>query len=208
MDKKLIILISLGILMFWYFTELLSRLLIVVVLAGLIWWYYKKNFEGFLNTRPDIGPVGAAPFRGFFNEPSKFVNFCLTQKPRGNNGPYPIYYWWKYLFNKMQNQQYKDCDQYRCQNKEFNGYNAKPGFNLANGIYVDPTQNLQSVSDLNFGSDCGYYENPIEFCNRYPHYEMCPNNWITSKHPVRNQQRCDLQTPLSWQDNRELDIYG
>lgn len=160
---------------------------------------YQRYTEGFINTLPDMGPIGTAGMRNYFNETSRFINFDLTDKPRGNNGPFPIYYWWKNLFNDQLNNQYKDCDQYRCQTKHANGYDAKPGFNLINGVYEDPTANLQSVANLNFGTDCGYYANPIEFCNKYPQYELCPNNWITPKHPVRQSKTCDLYTPQSWQ---------
>ena len=196
---QLIILAVLSIALLFYFTELVARVVIVAVLAFIIWFYYNNYFESFINTRPDVGPQGPSPFKGFFNEPSKFINFDLTDKPRGNNGPYPIYWWWKNAYNDLQNQQYKDCDQYRCQTQALNGYTAKPGFNLNKGMYTDPTLQMQSVDDLNFGGDCGYYENPIEFCNRYPEYELCPNHWISDRHPVKSQKQCDLYTVLPWQ---------
>jgi len=197
---QLLVLIFLSVLLLFFFTQLISRLIIVTILAVIIWLYYINYYqESFINTRPDIGPIGPGPFRGFFNEPAKFINFDLTDKPRGNNGPFPIYWWWKNAYNDLLNQQYKDCDQYRCQTRTLNGYTAQPGFNLNKGVYSDPTSNMQTVTNLNFGSDCGYYENPIEFCNRYPHYELCPNNWIDERHPLKNKKACDLYTPLTWQ---------
>ena len=191
----IIFLFFFAIILVWYFTSLLFRLAVIVLAICILWGYYKTQTEGFITTRPDIGPVGPAPFRGFFNEPSRFINFNLTEKPRASNGPFPIYDWWKNKYTHQLNKQYQECDQYRCQSKSQNGYSARPGFNLENGVYSDPTKNLQTVADLNFGGDCGYYENPVEFCNRYPQYEMCPNSWVNEQHPVRAKKQCDLQTP-------------
>lgn len=178
-----------------YLGNFLVAFFIVIILWSLVQWSYQRTLEHYVNTRPDSGPSMSGPFRGYFNEPAKFINFCLTDKPRGNNGPYPIYNWWKYKYNNQLNQQYKDCDKYRCVTPTLNGFTAKPGFSLKNGSYVDPDMNLQTVSQLNLGSDCGYYENPVAYCNKYPKSIMCPNNWITPKHPVRQENACDLWTP-------------
>ena len=156
--------------------------LIVLIFIGFIGTYV---VESFINTQ-DAGPTATAPFRGFFNEPAKFLNFCLSKKPRGSNGSYPIYSWWKNNHHQMHNKMYENCDQYRCRTPKLNGYTAKSGFNLTNGSYSNPTKNLQKVSDLNIGHDCDYYENPISFCNKYPAYELCPNHWVRKQHPVKN----------------------
>lgn len=178
-------------------------LLIILCILIFLWlgklFINMRYYEGFINTLPDMGPIGTAGLKNYFNETSRFINFDLSDKPRGNNGPFPIYYWWQNLYNDQLNNQYLNCDQYRCQTKDLNGYNAQPGFNLSNGVYEDPTLKHQTVSDLNFGNDNGYYANPILFCNKYPQYELCPNNWITPKHPVRQSHNCDLYTPQNWQ---------
>lgn len=158
--------------------------LVVIVVIGFLGAY---AIERFINTQ-DAGPTATAPLGGFFAEPASYLNFCLTKKPRGNNGPYPIYWWWRNNHHKMHNKMYQNCDQYRCQTPKLNGYTAKSGFNLTNGSYSDPTKKLQKVTDLNFGHDCGYYENPIEFCNKYPEYELCPNHWVSKKHLVHTQK--------------------
>lgn len=176
----------------------LRILFFALIALGLIYLLRRYALEGFINTQ-DAGPTATAPFRGFFNEPSKYLNFCLTNKPRGNNGPYPIYWWWKYNHHPLHNKLYQNCDQYRCRNQKLNGYTANKGFNLTQGVYDNPVKNLQKVSDLNFGHDCGYYENPIAFCNKYPEYELCPNHWVSKRHPVHESKACSLRTPLKWQ---------
>jgi hypothetical protein len=164
-------------LIFWYATELFVEALIVGGLIFLLWLLNRNRIEGFLNIRPSVKLIN--------DQPAKFLNFDLTTKPRANNGAYPIYYWWKNMYNQLQNKQYFDCDQYRCQNRKYNGATAKAGFNLQNGIYRNPIQNQMNISQLNFGNDCRYYENPIEYCHNYPNYQLCPNHWITLDHPVK-----------------------
>lgn len=177
----------------WY------RIFIVVILLVILWSLFGTPIEGFINTQ-DYGPRAPAPFRNHFNEPSKFLNFCLTKKPRGG-GPYPAYLWWKYYHHPAHNYLYRNCDQYRCQSPTENGYTAIPGVSLVDGRrYTDPTHNQQKVSDLNFGNDCGYYENPIEFCNKHPEYELCPNHWIRPKHQVHRQKECSIRTQPKWQE--------
>jgi hypothetical protein len=171
------------VLIIWFIDNIFIRAGVALYIIYLVWNWMQTNSETFISTRPDIGPAGTAGFNGFFAEPAKFINFDLTEKPRGNNGPYPMYDWWKHHYRQQLRNQYRDCDQYRCQKNDL----------IVKPKSEDNWSQYQTVADLNFGNDCGYYENPIEFCNRYPYYELCPNNWLTSDHPVRNQRQCGTE---------------
>ena len=180
------IILGFGLSLYYYRNTLTMEVMAIgIIILMAMMWQFTVRFEPFISTRPDVGAIIDAPFRHQLLQGARYINFDLTEKPRGNNAPFPTYVWWKYLYNPELNLQFQDCDQYRCQSLKQNGFTAEAGFNLQDGKYQDPTQNLQTVSNLNFGSDCGYYDNPIDFCNRYPHFELCPNNWISSNHPLR-----------------------
>ncbi len=184
---KILILCILIIILMFYVTELIIKIVMVAILTFIIWVYYTNYLENFANILDDgINSKEFSSFTDSFDQSPNFINFDLSKKPRSNNESYPIYWWWKNIYNDSLNQQYKNCDQYGCYTKSLNGYVAKPGFNLINGKYKDPTAQMQNVIGLNFGINCNYYGNPTEFCNKYPGYELCPNNWINDKHSTRN----------------------
>jgi hypothetical protein len=160
-----------------------KKLMPVVVGLGLLFIVVigtRKFLEGFISTRPQIGPLSVVPYDPFIDHSARFINFDLTDKPRQSNAPNPTYSWWKYMFNPSTNQQYRECDQYRCANRYFNGYCAKPSPGIAS--------NQVNVSRLNFGYDCDYFRDAVAFCNRHPSYDLCPNNWISNGKPTNQVQ--------------------
>ena len=153
----------------------------------LIIYLYRNQFEGYESSCQSPNPK----IKGFDQmtpTTGRFTNFNLTVKPRPNNGPYPAYIFMRDGFNPLQNRQYQICNQYRCQTAKCNGLTAKPHFNLKGGCYQDPTMNSQSVDGLGFGYDWQYYEDPINFCQNNPQYQLCPNHWITECHPPNASQ--------------------
>jgi hypothetical protein len=108
-------------------------LLILIVII----WVFKKNIEPFSN----------------------FINFNLTEKPVANYAPYNIYQWWKYGQNF---DQYKGCDQYRCQsNHPVAGY-TKPKTRQLHVHFKDSDERAE------------YYENSAKYCMNNPHSDLCP----------------------------------
>lgn len=107
---------------------------------------------------------------------SPFTNFNLTKKPIANYAPYPIHTWWKYGYNCGK---YKDCDQYRYQNQQFNAYNAKSCFNVVNHKYTDPVVDKSPFTVNNPSQQCAFYENATKYCMLNPNDHRCPNHWLT-----------------------------
>lgn len=153
----------------------LILLISLIVIACLLTQYstFVELFTGFGQKHP--------------SELAPFINFNLTDKPVDNYAPHHIYQWWKYGHDL---DKYDHCDQYRCQTKEFNGYNAVPGFNMINGKYVDPTIGQQRAHDCDAQRQCAYFENSAKYCAAHPEDERCPNYRIPKYIDVKRSFTC------------------
>ena len=64
---NLIVLVILGVILLFYFTELIERLIIVLILVIIIWVYYINYVENFIDTRPEHNLRCSAAIRDFLN---------------------------------------------------------------------------------------------------------------------------------------------
>lgn len=135
----------------------------VLVMSVILWQYRFKILEHFGETH--------SPSQ---RELPQFLNFNLTEKPVASYAPQYIYQWWK---NGPDQGKYDTCNQYRCQTKLNNQSNAKPGFNLTQGKYIDPTDQQLRVKTINAQRQCDYYENASDYCSRHPEDKRCPDYW-------------------------------
>lgn len=133
--------------------------LILLIIILLVVTLFHKNMEIFTNYNGsrDISP---------------YINFDLHDKPVANNAPYYIYQWWKYGHDT---DKYDNCDQYRCQSKGLNGFNAPGGFNMTNNKYLNPTHNLLLIHDKNALTNDAFYHNMSHFCSTHSHDPRCAN---------------------------------
>ena len=124
------------------------------------------------------------PFETFYSQPFGIDTAHLVPKPIYNDEPSPGYLWWKYQSDYL-NHLYKGCDQYRCKSDQFNGYKARPEFNLIGNKYKNPATNFSSINHLEFNRDPLFYEDPMEYCLNNPNYRFCINNWIDDNHQLK-----------------------
>jgi hypothetical protein len=95
---------------------------------------------------------------------SPFTNFNLTDKPVANYAPYYIYDWWKFGLDR---DRYSQCDQYRCQNGQFNQCTVKGELKGEEYLKVHDKRNIRR---------CDYYQNPQQYCAVHTEDERCPNH--------------------------------
>ena len=131
----------------------------ILVICAILWQYRNKIYEYFGETH--------YPQK---RELPQFINFNLTDKPVASYAPHYIYQWWR---NGPDLGKYDTCDQYRCQARLHNGYNAVPGFDLSDGKYVDATDRQLRVKTKNIPRQCGIYENAAQFCSLNPRDPRC-----------------------------------
>lgn len=136
-----------------------------------------SSAETFINTRPELEFVDA-PYRYFLADSNNFINFNLEEVPPVNTSPFPQTLYWQYYEIPERVIQYENCDQYGCSTVVNNGGNAEPNESILNP--KDSTVDDEVIEQFNLGQPCGYYENPVMYCNKNPTSEVCPNNWLTS----------------------------
>lgn len=158
------------------------NILTLLLILFLVWYFLirKGGREAFINTRPELEFVDA-PYSYFLSDSQNFINFNLEENPIGNASPFPSYIYWKFNELPEQDALYSSCNQYRCSTPEQNGYVAEPNPNLLKGDnnVMSSDENVV-IEQFNLGADCGYYENPVMYCNNNPISIMCPNNWLTA----------------------------
>lgn len=182
-----VLLLLIFIVLLFYFVQLVSKVFAIFVVGFLIWSYFNQNYlyERFTSQRQLNSRGNIIPFAGWGEKQYHHVQSHNLEKPKADNGLHPIYQWWKYDHKTFQERLYKDCDQYRCQNKLSNGYSAQPYFNLINGSYKNPAKNLMDVTCYNSKLDNRHYNDLAQYCLEHADDQSCPNYWVGINHPMR-----------------------